>query len=98
MKSKMSCVEFIYKITQDELAAIWNYLNNALKKKWIHSLSNFAKASVLFVKKLNESFYLCVNYRDFNEITVKNNYSLSVMMNWLIEIRSETRIRDWVED
>ncbi len=52
MKSKMSCIEFIYKMTQDEFAAIWDYLDNALKKKWIHSSSSFAEASVLFIKKV----------------------------------------------
>ncbi len=83
MKSKMSCIESIYKMTQDKFTVIWNYLNSTLEKKWIHSLSNFAKASVLFVKKLNESLCLCVNYHDLNEITVKNNYSLSLLFEML---------------
>ncbi len=83
MKSKMSCIKFIYKMTQDELAVIQDYLNSALKKKWICSSSSFAKASVLFIKKLNESLYLCMNYHDLNEITVKNNYSLSLLSETL---------------
>ncbi len=83
MKSKISYIKSIYKITQDELAVIWNYLNNALKKKWICLLSNSAKASVLFVKKLNESLHLCINYHDLNEITVKNNYALSLLFETL---------------
>ncbi len=83
MKSKMPCIESIYKMTQDELAVIRNYLNSALEKKWIHSSSSFAEASVLFVKKLNESLHLCMNYRDLNEITVKNNYSLSLLSETL---------------
>jgi len=62
---------------------IWNYLDSVLKKKWIHSLNSFAEASMLFVKKLNESLHLCVNYHDFNEITVKNNYSLSLLFEML---------------
>jgi len=32
---------------------------------------------------LNESLRLCVNYRDLNEITVKNNYSLSLLSETL---------------
>jgi len=32
---------------------------------------------------LNESLYLCMNYRDLNEITVKNNYSLSLLSEML---------------
>jgi len=62
---------------------IQDYLDSALEKKWIHSSSSSAEASVLFVKKLNESFCLCVNYRDLNEITVKNNYSLSLLSETL---------------
>ncbi len=83
MKSKMSCIESIYKMTRDELAAIQNYLDDTLEKKWIRSSSSSAEASVLFVKKLNESFRLCVNYRDLNEITVKNNYSLFLLSETL---------------
>ncbi len=83
MKNKMSCIEFIYKMTWNELAVIRDYLNSTLKKKWIHSSSSFAEASVLFVKKLNESLHLCVNYHDLNEITVKNNYSLFLLSEML---------------
>jgi len=38
---------------------------------------------VLFIKKSNESLHLCVNYRDLNEITVKNNYSLFLLSETL---------------
>jgi len=38
---------------------------------------------VLFIKKLNESLCLCMNYHDLNEITVKNNYSLSLLSETL---------------
>jgi len=38
---------------------------------------------MLFVKKLNESLHLCMNYHDLNEITVKNNYSLSLLSETL---------------
>ncbi len=83
MKSKMFCIESIYKMIWNELAVIWNYLDSTLKKKWIHSSSSFAEAFVLFIKKLNKSLYLCVNYHDLNEITVKNNYSLSLLSETL---------------
>jgi len=38
---------------------------------------------VLFVKKSNENLHLCVNYCNLNEITVKNNYSLSLLSETL---------------
>ncbi len=83
MKSKMSYIESIYKMTQDELAVIQDYLDSALKKKWIYLSSSSAEASVLFVKKLNESLCLCMNYHDLNKMTVKNNYSLSLLSEML---------------
>ncbi len=83
MKSKMSYIESIYKMIQDELAVIQDYLDSALKKKWIYLSSSSAEASVLFVKKLNESLCLCMNYHDLNEMTVKNNYSLSLLSEML---------------
>ncbi len=49
----------------------------------LQSWSNSAETSVLFVKKLNESLHLCLNYHDLNEITVKNNYSLSLLSETL---------------
>ena len=83
MKNKMSCIKSIYKMTWDEFTVIQDYLNSALKKKWIHSSSSFAEASVLFVKKLNKSLHLCINYHDLNEITVKNNYLLFLLSETL---------------
>ncbi len=38
---------------------------------------------MLFVKKLNESLHLFMNYYDLNEITVKNNYSLFLLSETL---------------
>ncbi|GJX53467.1 putative reverse transcriptase domain-containing protein [Tanacetum coccineum] len=34
-------------------------------------------APVLFVKKKDGSFWICINYRDLNRLTVKNRYPLS---------------------
>ena len=49
----------------------------------IRSLNNLTKAFVLFVKNTNDSLRLCVNYRDFNEITTKNKYLLSLLSETL---------------
>ena len=80
---KMFRIESIYNISQNELRVIRNYLANALKKKWIRSSSSSTRASMLFVKKSNDSLRLCMNYRDLNEITVKNKYSLSLLSKTL---------------
>ena len=34
---------------------------------------------ILFVRKKNDSFRLCVNYKNFNSMIIKNRYSLSLI-------------------
>ena len=83
INDKISCIESIYNISRDELRVIKNYLASTLKKKWIRSSNSSTRALVLFVKKSNDSLRLCVNYRDLNEIIVKNKYSLSLLSKTL---------------
>ena len=46
--------------------------------------------SVLFIKKFEEELCFCINYQDLNTITIKNQYSLSLIsktlnhLNWAI--------------
>jgi hypothetical protein len=61
-----------------------------MKKSFIIEFVSFAKALILFVKKTNEKFRLCVNYKELNEIIIKNRYSLSFInenLNRLFETR-----------
>ena len=53
-------------------------------------ITSSANASILFVKKSDESLRLCVDYRELNVITIKNRYSLflvSKVLDRLIETR-----------
>jgi hypothetical protein len=70
---------FIYKISENELKILKNYLNKNLEREYIQSFINLVDAPILFVFKKNGGFRLYVNYRDFNKITVKNRHSLSLM-------------------
>ena len=83
IKEKTSSTDCVYNMSHDELSAIREYIANALKKNWIHSFSNLTRASVLFVKKSDESLRLCVNYRKLNEVIVKNKYSLFLLSKTL---------------
>ncbi len=59
-------------------------------KRWIQHFINSAEVSVLFVLKNEESLHQCVNYKDLNNITVKNCYSLlliSETLNHLSEVK-----------
>ena len=56
---------------------IKTYIDDMRQKSFIkHNFLSYV-ASMLIVKKLNENLRICVNYRAFNNITIKNrNVSL----------------------
>jgi len=59
-------------MNHDEILELRRYLNENLSKDFIQ-VSRFQMiVSVLFVKKLEEELYFCMNYQDLNTITVKN--------------------------
>ena len=78
--NQISRIKSYYNMSQDKLSIIREYLFTTLKKKWIRSFNSFIKASMLFVKKLDDNLRLCVNYRKLNEMTMKNKYSLSLLL------------------
>jgi hypothetical protein len=59
-----------------ELAELKKQLNELEQKCYIKPSSSPWGAPVLFVKKKDGSMRLCVDYRAFNEVTVKNKYPL----------------------
>lgn len=50
-----------------------------MRKKFIKKSQSLIKYLILFISKSNESFKLCVDYKVLNNITIKNNYSLSLI-------------------
>ncbi len=47
-----------------------------MKKNFITEFVSSAKILILFVKKTNDKLRLCVDYKELNEIIIKNRYSL----------------------
>nr|GFC14117.1 retrotransposable element Tf2 [Tanacetum cinerariifolium] len=66
-----------YCLAPTELKELSDQLKELLEKGFIHpSLSPWG-ASVLFVKKKDGSFRMCIDYRELNKLTIKNRYPLS---------------------
>ncbi len=73
----------LYNISCDKILKLCRYLNENLSKDFIQVNHFQMITSVLFIKKLEEELCFCVNYRDLNTITVKNWYSLSLILETL---------------
>jgi len=73
----------LYNISCDEILELRCYLNENLSKDFIQVSRSQMIIFVLFVKKFKEKLCFCVNYWDLNAITVKNQYSLSLISETL---------------
>jgi hypothetical protein len=62
----------IYGLSEPELQALRDYLTENLAKGFVQHSKSPASAPILFVKKKDGSFRLCVDYRGLNKITKKN--------------------------
>jgi hypothetical protein len=65
-----------YRMPPNELAELKVQLNELLKKGLIHPSSSSWGCPAIFVKKKDQSLWVCVDYRPLNAVTVKNKYPL----------------------
>ncbi|GJT62018.1 hypothetical protein Tco_1005551, partial [Tanacetum coccineum] len=65
-----------YRLAPFEMKELAEQLQELSDKEFIRPNSSPWGASVLFVKKKDESFRMCIDYRELNKLTVKNRYPL----------------------
>ncbi|KAJ9536443.1 hypothetical protein OSB04_un000378 [Centaurea solstitialis] len=65
-----------YRLAPSEMQELSNQLQELLDKGFIRPSSSPWGAPVLFVKKKDGSFRMCIDYRELNKITIKNRYPL----------------------
>jgi hypothetical protein len=65
-----------YKMDVKDLTELKKQIEELLEKGFIRPSSSPWGAPVLFVKKKDDSRRMCVDYRNLNEVTIKNKYSL----------------------
>ena len=65
-----------YRMPPNELAELKTQLNELLKKGLIRPSSSPWGCPAIFVKKKDHSLRMCVDYRPFNEVIIKNKYPL----------------------
>ncbi|GKB21114.1 hypothetical protein Tco_0855037, partial [Tanacetum coccineum] len=65
-----------YRLAQSEMKELSDQLQELSDKGFIRPSSSPWRAPVLFVKKKDGSFQICIEYRELNKMTVKNRYPL----------------------
>ncbi|GJT99925.1 putative reverse transcriptase domain-containing protein [Tanacetum coccineum] len=78
-----------YRLAPSEMKELSEQLKELLEKGFIRPSSSPWGAPVLFVKKKDGSFRMCIDYRELNKLTVKNRYPLPNMRF----IRSTSRFK-----
>nr|GEY93672.1 hypothetical protein [Tanacetum cinerariifolium] len=63
-----------YRLAPSELKELSDQLKELSEKGFIRPSSSPWGAPVLFVKKKDRSFRICIDYRELNKLTVKNRY------------------------
>ncbi|KAJ9539536.1 hypothetical protein OSB04_032269 [Centaurea solstitialis] len=65
-----------YRLAPSEMQELSDQLQELLDKGFIRPSSSPWGAPVLFVKKKDGSFRMCIDYRELNKLTIKNRYPL----------------------
>ncbi|GJV15655.1 putative reverse transcriptase domain-containing protein [Tanacetum coccineum] len=65
-----------YRLAPTEMQELSNQLKELQEKGFIRPSSSPWGAPVLFVKKKDGSFRMCIDYRELNKLTIKNRYPL----------------------
>nr|GEU74004.1 putative reverse transcriptase domain-containing protein [Tanacetum cinerariifolium] len=68
-----------YRLAPSEMKELSEQLKEFSKKGFIQPSSSPWGAPILFVKKKDRSFRMCIDYRELNKLTIKNRYPLPRM-------------------
>ncbi|GJS63765.1 putative reverse transcriptase domain-containing protein [Tanacetum coccineum] len=78
-----------YSLAPSELQGLSTQLQELSDKGFIRPSSSPWGAPVLFVKKKDGSFWMCIDYRKLNKLTVKNRYPLSRIDDLFDQVQEE---------
>ena len=78
-EDKQRSFRLIYNLELVELETLKIYIKTNLANGFIQSSKSLAGAPILFDKKVDRSFHLCVDYWGLNNLIIKNRYPLSLI-------------------
>ncbi len=77
-------------MNKDQLKKVKTYFNKNLKREFIRSSKSLTEYLILFVSKKNDIKWLCVDYRQLNEIIKQDSYFLLLikeLQDWLNRVK-----------
>ena len=87
MEEKTPLWGLLYSMSQDKLKVLKKYLKENLSKGFIRASFSPVVFPILFACKPRDGLRFCINYRDLNTMTIKNQYSLLLIKKTLEQIR-----------
>eukprot|EP00253_Pinus_taeda_P014522 PITA_14522 len=79
-----------YRMSAPELTELKMQLQELLDKNYIRPSVSPWGAPVLFVKKKDGTFRMCIDYRQLNKLTIKNKYPLPRIDELFDQVKGET--------
>nr|GEV25199.1 hypothetical protein [Tanacetum cinerariifolium] len=79
-----------YRLAPSEMKELSEQLQELSDKGFIRPSSSPWGAPVLFVKKKDGSFRMCIDYRELNKLTVKNRYPLSRINDFFDQLQGSS--------
>jgi len=77
-------------LNDEKMKALKEYLDINEKRGWIRASTSSAEAPIHFVKKKDRGLRICVDYRQLNEITVKDRTPLPLIGESLDQLSNTT--------
>nr|GEW22995.1 putative reverse transcriptase domain-containing protein [Tanacetum cinerariifolium] len=90
-----------YRLAPSKMQELPDQLQELADKGFIRPSTSPWGASVLFVKKKDESFRMCIDCQELNKLTIKNRYSLpkiNDLFDQLQELTQKNKKYIWGED
>ena len=87
--------DFIYFLFEKKFKMFKTYIDKHLTIDFIKHFQSFVDAFVLFVSKFNENFRFCIDYKNLNELTIKNRYLLFFIkksLNRFVDVKRYTKL------
>nr|GEZ84565.1 transposon Ty3-G Gag-Pol polyprotein [Tanacetum cinerariifolium] len=79
-----------YRLAPSEMEDLSNQLQELADRGFIHPSTSPWGAPVLFVKKKDRSFRMCIDYHELNKLTVKNRYLLPRIDNLFDQLQGSS--------